>query len=82
MDKEPTNGEKKVEEKESTEPKVILQVIMNPDGSCAMKTSMQPPMVVYLFEELKFNLLSQKNEKPTLFKPSGFTSGLKKMFKR
>jgi len=70
------NGEKKEEKKiegglEEKFPKVIIQVLMYKDGSCEMKSSLPPPMIIYAFEELKINLINKANEKPTLFKPSG-----------
>ncbi len=74
--KETDNGKK-------NEPRVVLEITMHPDGSSEMKSSLPPPMVIYLIEEMKFNILNEKNKKPTLFSPSGgLTRGLKRMFKR
>lgn len=56
----PDNGDLKPEQKEEKidKPQVVIQVIKNPDGKCEMKTSMTPPLVVWLFLQFIFSLLA------------------------
>ncbi len=35
------------------EDKILIQIIQRADGQLELKSSLQPPLVVYLFEELK-----------------------------
>ena len=68
------NGELKKETAEqklpdvSKEPKTVLTIIQMPDGSVEMKTNLLPPMVIYLFESLKYSLFSNiaKSNQPLI----------------
>ena len=53
------NGEVKKE----TEPKITIQIITLPDGRFEMRSSLPPPMVIWIMEQIKFSLLAN-NLKP------------------
>ena len=50
MNEEKIGGNGELKEEPKIEPKVVIQIILNPDGSFAMKSSLLPPMVVWIFE--------------------------------
>ena len=52
----------KAEAEEAKKPKLVMQVFMNPDGSFEMKSSLIPAMMLWVMEQIKFNLLQQNNE--------------------
>lgn len=56
------NGKKTPEQEKPTEPKVVLQVIMKIDGSFEMKTSLIPPMVNWVLDQIKYNLIKRHTE--------------------
>lgn len=56
------NGEVKKEEV-STEPKRVLEVFLLPNGAVEMKTTLVPPMVIWMLEQIKFQLISNNQEK-------------------
>jgi len=75
------NGEPKKEV--TNEPKVIIKIILNPDGSFEMKSALQPPMVNWIFDRIKQDILSRENEpKKIIQAPSGGIMNFARRFKK
>jgi hypothetical protein len=62
-----------------TKPKLVIQVWLSPDGNLELKSTFPPPIVIYTFEKLKLNLLT---DEPKVVQPKGsFIQNLRR-FKR
>jgi len=58
--KTPEQLEKEAED--ATKPKVVIQIFQKSDGSTEMKSVLVPPMVVYIFMKIIFNLFMQDSQ--------------------
>lgn len=73
----------KLEAEEAKKPKIVMQVFMLPDGSFEMKTSLIPPMMVWVMEQIKFNILNDnsKNQNKIVAPPKGGIMNFARRFK-
>ena len=57
----------------NNEPKVLIEISALPDGSMALRSGLPPQTVVYVLEQMKFNMFIQEWQKhqSSLIKPAG-----------
>ena len=61
---------KAIPEVDPNKPKVVMRVVMHPNGEFEMTTSLIPPMVFWVMEQIKFNILqSNAEEKSKIVTP-------------
>jgi hypothetical protein len=79
-----TEEQLKKEAEDAKKPKLVMQVIMHNDGSFEMKTSLIPPMVLWVMEQVKYNLLKENSESQAkiLQPPNGGIMNFARRFKR
>ena len=69
----------------NTEPKTVIVISLHPDGHMELKSSMQPPMVVYTLEQMKTQILTSPTnlqDKPKIIKPHGVMNFVSRGFRR
>ena len=74
----------KQESEEANKPKVVMQVIMHPSGGFEMKTSLIPPMQIWILENIKHQILT-KNAQPEpkiIQPPGGVINFARKVFRK
>ena len=79
--------ENKQEQKpEDKKPRVVIQVIMLPDGVLELKSNLPVPMTIYALESIKYNIMrdAEENSKSMIVKPQdhNFFNRLRNMKRR
>lgn len=73
----------KKEEEEKNKPKLVLSVYMHPNGTFEINTTLPPPMLIWVMEQVKFSILKDNVEQPSkiLQPPKGGIMNFARRFK-
>ena len=61
---EKQENKEKQENLKDNAPKLVIQVILTPGGMLEMKSTLQPPLLIFALEQLKYDVLKRMNETP------------------